>query len=135
MNWPLKTAADYVQTGKVVTGFFSFIRQIKRIITFTQERANRLTRFIEIVRAYKAGKPLRDIETQYGCSRNTILRYARMAGLPKRPKSDDPERHAKIIKLSKEGLSAKHIALACNCSIALVSKVEHAAGIERYKKK
>lgn len=135
MAFPLKVAADYFQTARAPKAFFAFVLQIRNIFSFYKERANRLARFLQIVHAYKNGRPVRDIEDEYGCSRNTVLRYARMAGLPKRPKADDPERHAKIIKMSKLGLSQDAIAESCNCSVALVSKVEHAAGLGRYGRK
>lgn len=134
MKWSLNTAADYFISGKATRDFKVFLWQARRIFTFTAERANRLARFLKIVHAYKAGRPINKIVEEFGCSRGTILRYARMAGLPKRSKSDDPERHAKIIQLSKQGLSQEQIAARCNCSVALVSKVECASGLERYKR-
>lgn len=132
----LQTAADYVRTSRAPKAFFAIIQSVKRIFTFTQERANRPIRFLRVVRAYRNGKLVRDIESEFGCSHNTVLRYARMAGLPKRPKTDDPERRAKIIKMAKRGgFSQKDIASACQCSVALVSVVEHEAGISRYGRK
>jgi hypothetical protein len=108
---------------------------VRRLITFTHERANRLVRFVKIVNDYKTGVMVKDIEARYGCSHNTVMRYARMANLPKRPKSDDPGRRAKIIAMAKSGgMSQKEIAAACNCSVALVSIVEHEAGLNRYGK-
>jgi len=130
----LKVAAEYVQTSKASRAFLAVIMSVKRIFDFAQERANRPVRFLRVVRAYRNGKPVRDIVQEYGCSNNTVLRYARMAGLPKRPKTDDPERRAKIIKLSKQGgMSQVQIAKECNCSVALVSIVEHEAGLKRYR--
>ncbi len=134
MMLTLKTAAEYVQTLKAPRAFLSVIASVKRVFDFAQERANRPVRFLRVVRAYRNGKLVKDIESEYGCSRQTVLRYARLAGLPKRPKTDDPERRAKIIKLSKAGgMSQIQIAKACNCSVALVSIVEHEAGLKRYK--
>ena len=136
MKLTLAIAAEYVRTTRAPKVFFSFIEQIKRIVTFTQERANRLVRYVRITRDYRSGVMVRDIEARYGCSRNTVLRYARMAELPKRPKTDDPERRAKIIKMSKAmpRPSQQDIARACHCSIALVSLVEHEAGLNRYRR-
>lgn len=131
----LKDAAEYLRTGKAPQLLLTFITKIKRIFDFAQERANRPVRFLRVVKAYRNGMPVRDIEAEYGCSKHTVLRYARMAGLPKRSKSDDPERRAKIIKLSKTGgMSQKEIATACNCSVSLVSIVEHEAGLKRYNR-
>jgi len=132
----LKIAANYFQTAKAPSAFFAIIKRVRSIFTFAQERANRPIRFLRVVRAYKNGKPVQDIENEFGCSRNTVLRYARMAGLPKRAKTDDPERRAKIIRMSKQSPrpSQTTIAIACNCSEALVSIVEHEAGIKRYRR-
>lgn len=133
MNLSLKTAAEFIKTSKAPRAFFAIMTAVKRIFDFTQERKNRLVRYVRIVHAYRNGMIVTDIANQYGCSRSTVLRYARMAGLPKRPKTDDPERRAKIIRLSKQGgLSQKEIAKACNCSVTLVSIVEHEAGLNRY---
>ena len=133
INATLSYAATYVRTSRAPRAFLSFLARVRRIITFTHERANRLVRFIAIVRAYKAGQMVRDIESKYGCSRSTVLRYARLAGEPKRPKTEDPERRARIIALAKKGgLSQKQIAERCKCSVALVSIVEHEAGLARY---
>lgn len=130
MTYPLQIAADYIRTGKVPRGFFAFIRQVRRIFTFTQERANRLIRYIEITRAYKAGKPVREIEAKYGCSRQTVLRYARLAGLPKRPKGD-VDRKAAIIAMYQQQKPIAEIAARLGVSQALVSKTATEAGINR----
>lgn len=133
MRITLQTAANYVLTAKAPRAFLLLVQRVKRVITFAQEHANRPVRFIRVVHAYKNHKPVQDIVNEFGCSRTTVLRYARMAGLPKRPKSDDPERRAKIVKLAKQGgMSQKQIAAACDCSVALVSLAEHEAGLSRY---
>lgn len=136
MSLTLKNAAEYVRTSKAPKAFYAIIQSVKRVFTFNYERSNRLARFIQVVHAYRGGMMVKDIEAKYGCSRNTVLRYARLAGLPKRPKTDDPERRAKIIALSKKGgMSQKQIADACRCSVALVSIVETEAGLNRYSRR
>lgn len=137
MNLTLQTAADFIRTSRAPKAFFAIIRKLRSIFTFAQERQNRLVRFLRVVRAYRNGKPVRDIQAEFGCSLNTVNRYARMSELPKRPKTDDPERRAKIIKLSKSTPrpSQESIAKACGCSVALVSLVEHEAGLPRYGKR
>lgn len=133
MKFTLQVVADFVRERTAPKPLLTVLRSVKRIFTFAQERSNRLARFVRVVRDYRSGVMVRDIEARYGCSRNTVLRYARMANLPKRPKTDDPERRAKIIKLARQGgLSQKEIAQACACSVALVSMVEHEAGLQRY---
>src|SRR5687768_10172738 len=99
MTYPLQIAADFVRTRKAPRAFHAFIAQIKRIVTFTQERANRLTRFLAIVRAYRGGTPVKNIEERFGCSRQTVLRYARLAGIPKRDKGFGPRVRAATIAL------------------------------------
>lgn len=136
MKLTLLDAAEYVRTSRAPKLFFAVTQHIKNIFTFTRERANRLVRYVKIVCDYKSGVLVRDIEARYGCSHNTVMRYARLAELPKRAKSDDPERRAKIVALAKKGgLSQKQIAEACRCSVALVSMVEHEAGLNRYGKR
>src|ERR1700761_2823409 len=110
MKFTLATAAEYWRTSKAPKAFFAFIKQITRVFTFTVERANRLMRYVEIVSAYKKGTPVKDIEDKYGCSRNTVMRYARSAGLEKRPKHFPDDTRAKVIRAYKEGLPIKAIA-------------------------
>lgn len=137
MNLTLQTAAEFLRTARAPRAFFAIVRKVRSIFTFTEERQNRPIRFLRVVRAYRNGKPVRDIQEEFGCSLNTVNRYARMAELPRRPKTDDPERRAKIIKLSKSTPrpSQTEVAKACDCSVALVSLVEHEAGLPRYGKR
>jgi hypothetical protein len=131
----LETAADYVRTSHAPDPFLAVITRIRQTFSFTDERANRCVRFLEIVRDYRAGIMINDIVAKHGCTRGTVLRYARLVGCPKRPKSDDPMRHAKILAMTKRKKrpSAADIAAACQCSIALVSKIEREAGLPRYE--
>lgn len=137
MNVTLQTAANFLRTARAPKAFFAILRRVRSIFSFEQERQNRPVRFLRVVRAYRDGKPVNDIRSEFGCSLNTINRYARMAELPKRPKSDDPARRAKIIRLSKSNPrpSQERIAKECECSVALVSLVEHEAGLPRYGKR
>src|SRR6185312_4699004 len=127
----LATAAEYLRTSKAPRAFFSFVKQVTRIFTFTQERANRLVRYVEIVRAYKQGTPVQDIERKYGCSRQTVLRYARAADLPKRPKHFDPKIRAATIALYKQGKSIAEIQARLGVSQAYISKTATEEGINR----
>jgi uncharacterized protein YerC len=132
--WNLQAVADYVRTGlKGRGGMLAFMSQVRDVYTFTHERANRLVRFVRIVHDYRSGTPVRDIEAKYGCSKHTVLRYARQAGLSPRPRRD-ADLHSAIVTLAKQGKSQAQIAKACGCSTALVSKVESANGIARYKR-
>lgn len=133
MNQPLtlKSAAEYVRTSRAPKGFLAFIQTIKRIITFTQERANRLTRYLAIVRAYRRGAPVKAIEEQYGCSRQTVLRYARLAGLAKRDKGFEPGIRRAVIALYKQGKPIAQIQAQLGVSQAYVSKTATEEGINR----
>lgn len=127
----LKTAALYVRTSRASRALLEIIRQAKRVFTFTQERANRLARYIKITNDYRRGRPVRDIESQYGCSRGTVLRYARMAGLPKRPKCFDPDIRRAVIALYQQGKPIAEIEARLGVSQAYVSKTATEEGINR----
>lgn len=127
----LRSAAEYVRTAKAPAILLRFMQLVRRVYTFTQERANRLTRYVIITRAYKAGKPVRDIETKYGCSRGTVLRYARMAELPKRPKHLPLEIRAAVLKDYRAGMPIADIAKLHDVSPAYVSKTANDEGIGR----
>ena len=131
MTFTLAIAAEYLRTSRAPKAFFSFVAQVKRIITFTHERANRLVRYVEIVRAYKRGALVQDIESKYGCSRNTVLRYARAADLPKRPRHFDPKIRAATIALYKEGKPIAEIQAKLGVSQAYISKTATEEGINR----
>lgn len=131
----LRNAAEYVRTSKAPAALLSFLQIIRRVYTFTQERANRLIRYVVITRAYKAGKPVRDIEGKYGCSRGTVLRYARMAEIPKRPKHFPKEIRNAVIADYKnpKTIPVAEIAKLHDVSPAYVSKVAREEGISRYE--
>lgn len=131
----LSEAAEYLITSKATSAFKAFIAQITRIITFTQERANRLTRFMIIVKAYKSGALVSDIANKYGCSQWTVLRYARLAGLPNRPREAYTDRKDAVLAELQRGDKLKDIAKRHSCSEAYVSGVAKKAGLNRYKRK
>lgn len=130
MKFTLQDAARYWLNSRPSRAFQAFVAQIKRIFTFTEERANRLQRFPKVVDDYRNGLPVADIEAKYGCSRGTVLRYARLAGLDKRPKGD-AERRRGIIALYETGAPIARIAAEMGVSQALVSKIATEEGINR----
>ena len=130
MKFTLEDAARYWMTSRPTKAFLAFVKQVRRIFTFTEERANRLQRFPKIVDDYKAGFPVADIEAKYGCSKQTVLRYARLAGLEKRPKGDSDRRRG-IIALYQQGRPIAQIAAQMGVSQALVSKIATEEGINR----
>lgn len=131
MAFTLAVAAEYLRTSKAPRAFFAFVKQVKRIFTFHHERANRLVRYVEIVRDYKRGSLVQDIEGKYGCSRQTILRYARAADLPKRPKHFDPKIRSATIALYKQGKPIAEIQARLGVSQAYISKTATEEGINR----
>ncbi|MCW2195124.1 transposase [Bradyrhizobium elkanii] len=130
MRFTLEDAARYWASSRPSKAFLAFVAQIRRIFTFTEERANRLQRFPRIVNDYRDGIPVADIEAKYGCSKQTVLRYARLAGLDKRPKGD-AERRRGIIALYQQGRPIAEIAARMGVSQALVSKIASEEGINR----
>ena len=130
MRFTLKDAAKYWMSSRPTKAFIAFVAQVRRIFTFTEERANRLQRFPKLVEDYINGVPVADIEAKYGCSRNTVLRYARMAGLDKRPRRDADRRRG-IVALYQSGVPVAQIAARMGVSPALVSKIATEEGINR----
>lgn len=135
----LKDAARYLH-NRASKSVISIFEGFRSVFTFSTERINRLRRFIVIVRAYKAGDDVNQIADRFGCSRSTVLRYARLAGLPKRPKST-------LVTGTKEAVLRDYqirggdgrplypittIAEMNNVSPAYVSTVAREAGISRY---
>jgi len=127
----LKSAAAFLKTRRASPALTAALAKVASILNFPDERANRLVRFIEVVKAYSDGQPVAEIERDYGCTRSTVLRYARLMGLPKRPKHFDVNKRARVIRLYKLKRPIKEIAKRCGCSQALVSKIATEEGINR----
>lgn len=128
----LQDAADYIKYSKASVAFLHILYSIKRIFNFTQERSNRVVRYIKIVKAYTKGEPVNKIAEKYGCDKSTILRYARLAGIPKRPKHLPEEIKAAVIKDYKNKIPVKTIAKLNGVSQGYVSTVARKAGLKRY---
>jgi hypothetical protein len=132
----LSDAANYMRTARAPKAFLEFIGGIKRIFSFAQERANRPARFVAVVHAYKKGEPVLKIQERFGCSLQTVNRYARMADLPKRPKHfPEDVRKAVIADYKRENpkLDVAQIAERNSVSPAYVSKIAREEGISRYE--
>lgn len=80
---------------------------------------------------YEMGEHADDIATQYGISRTTVHRVAKLFGCKPRP-TVDAVRKAAILREYQEGVPVKVIADTHECSQALVSKYATLAGIGRY---
>jgi transposase-like protein len=133
MTVTLKVAAEAARGSRMPRFLVSIIESVRRVFTFTHERANRLARYFKIVGAYKLGKPVRDIEAQYGCSRGTVLRYARLAGCDKRPRGFDPAVRSAVIALYQQGVPIAQIEAQLGVSQGYVSKTATEEGINRRK--
>lgn len=129
----LQTVVDYLLKGKGPKLLLNILKNVKTIFTFTEERANRVKRFVRIINAYKAGVPIKKIEEDYGCAKSTILRYAQLAGLPKRDKGFKPNVKKATLSLYKDGVPIAQISAQLGVSQAYISKIAKAAGINRYK--
>ncbi len=128
----LQHVADFVRTGRAITGLRKLLDRRRRLINFKEERENRPPRYLEVVQAYKNGMPIEQIVVKFQCSTNTVHRYARMAGLyrPKESKVRDG-----ILAMYQQGKPVAEIAAFFGVSQALVSKYASEAGIKRYKTK
>lgn len=124
----LQTVADYMRTGHAVKALLALLRKRRTIITFDIERENRPPRYVEVVKAYRNGARIDDIATKFGCSRGTVHRYARMAGLF-RPKESNVRDG--ILAMYQQGKPIAEIAAFFGVSTALVSKYANEAGIGR----
>lgn len=131
MRFTLQAAADFIRTGRAKQALLLLIRRARKIITFAEEHENRLPRYVAVTNAYRRGKPVQDIEHEFGCSRGTVLRYARMADLPKRPKSFEPGVRRAVIAMYQQGKPIAEIAAAQGVSEAYVSKTASEEGINR----
>lgn len=99
-----------------------------------RERALRTTRSMSIIQDYAKGRPVQDMVDFYECSRNTILRLARLAGLPKRPKCFPTKIKESTLVLLKRGVPLKDIQQKLKVSPAYASKLAKQHGLNRYKK-
>lgn len=128
----LRDAAVYVQTHEATPALRRVLSQNLPVVDFERERQNRPPRFVAVVDDYALGMPVDDICAKYGCSKNTVMRYRRMANLPKRPKhlagvADQ------IGRLYSDGMPVSEIAQKLGCSQALVSSTATKLGINRRK--
>jgi len=93
-------------------------------------------RFIAITSAYKTGEPLADIQARFDCSEVTVVRYARLAKLPKRPHHLPADIRAAVIADYKDTkMTVINIARAHGVSMGYVSRVAREAGFARFKRK
>jgi len=124
----LQHVADYMRTGKAIEALRKLLRRHQPIINFNIERDNRPPRYIEVVKAYRNGDRIDDIATRFGCSRGTVHRYARMAGLFRPKESSVRDGIIAMYQLQKP---IAEIATKFGVSPSLVSKYASEAKINR----
>jgi hypothetical protein len=129
----LKDAASYVLGQRVARSLITALSSLRGIFSFHIERSNRIARYVEIVRAYKSGEAVDVIAERHGCSRHTVLRYARLANLPPRPKHLPADVKDAVLRDYKRGMPVRRIAELHSVSEAFVSKTAREAGISRRK--
>lgn len=129
----LQQVGDYIRTGKGSKILISIVNSLKPIFTFKQERYNRYKRYTKVVKAYKDGKLVADIEKEFECSRQTVLRYARLAGLPMRQKGFNSSVKEAVLALYKQNKPISEISAKLDVSQAYISKTATEAGINRRK--
>lgn len=124
----LQTVADYVRTGRAIKALANLLRKHKSIIPFDVERDNRPPRYVAVIKAYRENLPIDEIANKFGCSKTTVHRYARMAGLY-RPR--ESTMRDGILALYQQGKPIAEIAARLGVSPALISKYANEAGIGR----
>ncbi len=133
MIFKLQQVGDYISSGKAPKALIFIINSFKPLFTFKQERFNRYKRYVKVVKAYKAGKLISDIEKEFECSRFTVLRYARLAGLPQRDKGFNSKIREAVIALYKQKKPIAEISARLGVSQAYISKTATEEGINRRK--
>lgn len=102
-------------------------------LSMQTDLARRFERSMEIVRMYRDGVPIIEICEVFECSRGTVLRMARAAGLPRRPKNKFPEKtKTDAIEMLKQGMLQEDIAKELGTSVAWVSILGRKMGLNRY---
>ena len=130
-SFTLAAAAKFIRTSKAPRSLLALFKSARRIISFTQERINRPVRYVAVTNAYKRGVPVRDIEAKFGCTKSTVLRYARMAELNKRDRGFDPGIRQATISMYLDGRPIAEISARLGVSQAYVSKTATEEGINR----
>jgi len=100
-----------------------------------RERSIRTTRSIDILRRYTLGKQsVQEIADFYECTKSTVLRLARQAGLPKRPKCFPTKVKKATLTMLKAGKPLAEIQALLGVSQAYASKLGKENGLQRYGK-
>lgn len=124
------TFAEAIRAPRnVIRGLFKLVR---RVFDFAEERSNRVVRFLLIIKAYKAGEKIDAIAHRYKCSKSTIHRNIRIAGIERRGQRKKNVNDA-VLEDYKSGIPIAEIAKKHGVSQAFVSREATRAGINRRK--
>lgn len=130
----LKHVVEYVRTSVASSLLMTILRSPDRIFNFTEERHNRLNRYVSVINAYKGGMPLADIAAKFGCTRRTIFDYVERAGVPRRSFKPEQIRND-VIRDYRAGIPVSKIMALHNVKRRFVQQVAADAGLRRYKRK
>lgn len=105
-------------------------------LSLQHDVARRIERSLNIIAEYKEGVVVENIADRYGVSRNTVLRLARMAGLPKRPKRKISDEHkATALRMLAQGELYSVIAKHVGASESWVHYLAMDHNLQRYRYK
>lgn len=81
----LKDVADYVRTSKAGAVLLAVLRGAGHILDFTEERHNRLNRYMAVINAYQhTTMSVAEIAERFGCTKRTVFDYVEKAGIERR---------------------------------------------------
>jgi hypothetical protein len=90
---------------------------------------------MDIIRRYALGKQtVQEIADFYECTKATVMRLARQAGLPKRPKCFPIKIKKATLTMLKQGKPLAEIKALLGVSHAYASKLGKENGLQRYGK-
>jgi len=124
----LQTVADAIRFNRPLHALRKLMQ--RPLISFRRERENRPPRYVAVIEAYKSGMPIDDIAAKFGCSKTTVHRYARMAGLYRPNESSVRDG---IVAMRQQGKPIAEIAARFGVSQGLVSRYCTKAGLGRKK--
>jgi len=129
----IKDVADYVRTCKANKVLLEVLRRTAHIFNFTEERYNRVNRYMAVINAYQRGTPLAEIEARFGCTKRTIYDYVEKAGIS--PRTFIPaDVKAAILQDYKTKIPVAKIAELHDVSIRYVQTAAREAGLRRNKR-
>lgn len=127
----IKDAAQYIRTSKAGTALLAVLRTAARVFNFTEERHNRINRYMAVINAYQRGMPIREIEERFGCTKRTIYDYVEKAGIERRSFVPSDVKAA-VLRDYRLKIPLAKIADLHGVSLKYVHTVAREAGLRRY---